>query len=78
VDLDDDLGKPSPEDLGRVRRWVEDRFINSITLLDFRLQRELPGVMAADATLQAAKLAVAKVMAAVEEVRNIATADERR
>lgn len=54
-----------------MRHWVEDRFVNAITPLDIRLQREMPGVMAADATLQSARGAVQRVMAAVEEIRRM-------
>jgi hypothetical protein len=70
--LDDDLSKLSPEDLRRVRRWVEDRMINAIYPLSIRLQMEMPGTMGADLTLQEARGAVDRVMEAVEEVRKLA------
>ena len=61
--LDDDLSSLSVEDLARVIRFIEDRFINAVAPLAIRLQMELPGVMAADASLQAAQKAVARVLA---------------
>jgi hypothetical protein len=70
--LDDDLSKLNPTDLERVVRWVEDRLINAITPLHVYLQQEMPGSLRADRTLQAAQVAVRKVMAAVEEVRRMA------
>ena len=67
--LDDDLSKLSAEDLARVCRFAEDRFLNAITPLDIRLQQEVPGSIRADQTLRAAQGAVKRVLAAVNEVR---------
>jgi hypothetical protein len=75
--LHDDLSKLNPTDLERVVRWVEDRMINAITPLDVYLQQEMPGSLRADRTLQAAQVAVRKVMAAVEEVRRMAECNRR-
>ena len=75
--LDDDLSKLNPTDLERVVRWVEDRMINAIMPLDVYLQQEMPRSLRADRTLQAAQVAVRKVMAAVEEVRRMAECNRR-
>jgi hypothetical protein len=66
----DDLSRLSREDLAIVLAFVQDRFINAVTGLDGRLQleRQCPGVVASDRTLQAAEHAVRKVLAAVKEV----------
>ena len=66
-----DLSGLAPEDLRRVTRWVEDRMINAVTPLYVRLQRERPGTLRADRTLQAAVTAVRKVLAGVEELRTL-------
>jgi len=68
---DDVLANLAPEDLGRVRRWIEDRFINAICPLAIHLNRELPWMLSADRTLQEAQHAVERVLAAVEEIRRI-------
>ena len=68
---DDALASLAPEDLGRVRRWIEDRFINAVCPLAFRLNREMPWMLSADRTLQEAQHAVERVLAAVEEIRRI-------
>lgn len=67
--LDDDLKNLAPEDLGRVRRWVEDRFVNAVCALAVRLRLAVPESVNSDRTLQAAKVAVDRVLAAVDEVR---------
>ena len=67
---DDDLTTLSPEDLDRVCRWVEDRFVNAVTPLAMELQKDRSGTLCADRTLLIAKRAVKRVLAAVEEVRN--------
>jgi len=68
---DDVLAHLAPEDLGRVRRWIEDRFVNAVCPLAIRLNLEMPWMLRADRTLQEAKRAVDRVLAAVEEVRRI-------
>jgi len=68
---DDVLANLAPEDLGRVRRWIEDRFINAVCPLAFHLNREMPWMLGADRTLQEAQRAVERVLAAVEEIRRI-------
>lgn len=72
MDLNQDLSKLSKEDLAIVRRWVEDAFVNAICPLATRLQMEMSGTLAADKTLQAAQVAVRKVMEKVEFVRDLA------
>jgi len=72
MDLSQDLSKLSKEDLAVVRRWIEDAFVNAICPLATRLQMEMPGTLAADKTLQAAQVAVRKVMEKVECVRALA------
>ena len=67
--LDDDLKCLAPEDLCRVRRWVEDRFVNAVCALSVRLRLAMPEGVSSDHTLQAAKVAVDRVLAAVDEVR---------
>ncbi len=67
-----DLTSLSPEDLRRVRAWVEDRFVNAVTPLHLRLQREPRGNFLCDATLCEAQRAVAHVMEHVEEIRALA------
>jgi hypothetical protein len=69
---DDDLSGLTPQDLARVCCWAEDRFINAVAALDYRLGLEPPGMLACDATLQVARHAVAQVLAGVEEVRAMA------
>ena len=69
----DDLTKLSAEHLAIVLAWAQDRLINAIAGLDGRLQLEMPGTLAADKTLQAARHAVKRVMAAVDEVKAAAT-----
>lgn len=68
---DDVLASLAPEDLGRVRRWIEDRFINAVCPLAIHLNREVPWMLSADRTLQEAQRAVERVLAAVEEIRRI-------
>jgi hypothetical protein len=68
---DDDLASLPPEDLSRVRRWIEDRFINAVCPLMLRLRLEMPRLLNADRTLQEAQRTVDRVMAAVDEVRRI-------
>jgi acetoin utilization deacetylase AcuC-like enzyme len=66
-----DLSTLHPEDLERVCRWVEDRFINAVTPLAIRMQIEFPDGPCADRTLQAAQWAVKGVLEAVEELRTM-------
>lgn len=68
---DEKLTDLAPEDLGRVRRWIEDRFINAVCPLEFHLHRDMPWFLGADRTLQEAHRAVERVLAAVEEIRRI-------
>jgi hypothetical protein len=70
--LDDDLSKLSPEDLRRVCLYIEDRVGNAINPLAVRLQMEMPGTLAADVTLQAARRTVDRLMAIIKEVRTLA------
>ena len=76
--FDDDLSKLAPEDLRRVCRWVEDRMINAVTPLDMELQRQVPGMMAADVVYQRARRAVDRVVQIVGEVRALARGDDGR
>ena len=69
--LDDDLRHLAPEDLNRVRRWVEDRFVNAVCPLAVRLRLSMPENLRSDYTLQTALVAVERVMAAVDEVRRM-------
>lgn len=68
---DDALTNLKPEDLGRVRSWIEDRFLNAVCPLALRLNLETPWVLSEDRTLQEAQRTIEKVLAAVEEVRRI-------
>ena len=68
---DDVLATLAPDDLGRVRRWIEDRFINAICPLVIHLNREMPWMLSPDRTLQEAQRTVERVLAAVEEIRRI-------
>ena len=68
---DDVLTNLPPEDLGRVRLWIEDRFINAVCPLAIRLNLEMPWMLSADRTLQEAQRAVERVLAAVEEIRRL-------
>ncbi|MBI4241487.1 MAG: hypothetical protein HY613_07195 [Candidatus Rokubacteria bacterium] len=69
--FDDRLDRLSIDELRRVVRFVEDRFVNAVTPLSVRLQMEMPGSLRADPTLQAAQDAVKRVLGGVEEARNI-------
>lgn len=71
-ELDADLSKLRPEDLRRVRLWVEDRLINAVTPLDIRLQMQMPGTMAADVVYREAARTVKQVVAIVDEIRALA------
>jgi hypothetical protein len=68
---DDSLAGLRPEDLGRVRSWIEDRFINAVCPLALRLNMETPLQLSKDRTLQEARRTVDRVLALVEEVRRI-------
>ena len=68
---DDSLARLRPEDLGRVRSWIEDRFINAVCPLALRLNMETPWQLSKDRTLQEARRTIDRVLAAVEEVRRI-------
>jgi hypothetical protein len=69
--LDDDLKNLAPEDLGRVRRWVEDRFVNAVCPLMVQLRLSTPENEPFESTLQVAQVAVERVLAAVDEVRRM-------
>ncbi|MBI4241480.1 MAG: hypothetical protein HY613_07160 [Candidatus Rokubacteria bacterium] len=71
INFDDRLDLLSTDDLRRVVRFIEDRFVNSVTPLSVRLQMEMPGTLRADRTLRAAQDAVKRVLGAVDEARNI-------
>lgn len=71
LSLEDDLKQLTPEDLNRVRRWVEDRFVNAVCPLAVRLRLSMPENLRSDYTLQTALVAVERVMAAVDEVRRM-------
>ena len=68
---DDSLASLRPEDLGRVRSWIEDRFINAVCPLALRLNMEMPWLLTKDRTLQEAQRTIDRVLAAVEEIRRI-------
>jgi hypothetical protein len=68
---DETLAKLTPEDLGRVRTWIEDRFLNAVCPLALRLHREMPSLLSKDHALQEAQRTVERVLAAVEEIRRI-------
>jgi len=68
---DDALASLTPEDLGRVRSWIEDRFLNAVCPLALRLKMETPLLLSTDRTLQEAQRTIARVLAAVEEVRRL-------
>jgi hypothetical protein len=70
--FDHDLSQLSPDDRLRVCRWIEDRFVNAITPLGMRMQREPRVVIDCDPTLQAAAKAVERVMDGVDEARVLA------
>ena len=67
--FDDRLEVLVTEDLRRVLRWSEDRLLNIVTPLDIHLQRQMPGVIAADPALQCARKTVERIIAVVDEVR---------
>jgi hypothetical protein len=68
---DEALAKLGPEDLGRVRSWIEDRFVNAVCPLALRLNMEMPWLLSKDSTLQEAQRTIERVLAAVDEVRRI-------
>jgi len=76
--LDDDLSKLSSEDLRRVCLFIEDRFVNAVAPLDMELQRQMPGVMAADVVYQRARRAVDRVLQIVGEVRGLTAASRQQ
>jgi hypothetical protein len=69
---DDDISGLSPQDLQRVCLYIEDRFVNAVTPLAIRLQRELPGVRDTNPTLETAQRAVDRILEVVDEVRWLA------
>ena len=71
LSLDDDLKHLASEDLGRVRRWIEDKFVNAVCPLVVRLRLAVPERVYTDHTLMAAQVAVDRVLAAVDEVRRM-------
>jgi hypothetical protein len=68
---EDTLAKLTPEDLGRVRHWIEDRFLNAVCPLALRLNREMPSLLSKDHALQEAQRTIERVLAAVEEIRRM-------
>jgi len=64
---DMDITPLSAADLSRVVAWLQHRLNNGIMPLAVHIGRELPGVIRADPTLQAARHAVAVVQAVVSE-----------
>lgn len=68
---DDALTNLTPEDLGRVRSWIEDRFLNAVCPLALRLNLETPLLLSTDRTLQEAQRTIARVLAAVDEIRRL-------
>ncbi len=74
---DCDLSRLAPEDIARVRRWAEDRILNAITPLSYRLQLAPPWAIACDKTLLAATRAVERLENIVAEVRDLRSADRR-
>jgi hypothetical protein len=68
---DDALANLTPEDLGRVRSWIEDRFLNAVCPLALRLNLEMPWLLSRNPALQEAQRTIERVLAAVEEVRRI-------
>jgi hypothetical protein len=70
--FDDDLRNLGPEDMLRVRRWIEDRFVNAVYPLAIRLMMENPRGRQRNRTVQEAKRTVDRVLEAVEEVRKMA------
>jgi len=68
---DDSLANLTPEDLGRVRSWIEDRFLNAVCPLALRLNLGMPSLLSRDRTLQEAQRTIERVLAAVEEVRRM-------
>jgi hypothetical protein len=69
---DDDLRKLAPEDLRRVKCYLEDRLVNAVCALDARLQMQCPGTMRADVVYQEARRTVDRVLIIVNEVRALA------
>jgi hypothetical protein len=83
--LDDDLSKLSAEDLRRVCRFVEDRFVNAVAPLDMELQRAAVQRATSnverrtDLVYQRARYTVDRVLQIVGEVRGLMqNADTRR
>jgi len=70
--FDDDLTNLGAEDLLRVRRWIEDRFVNAIYPLAIHLMLEPPRGHQRTRTLREAKRTVDRVLEVVEEVRKLA------
>ena len=68
---DEALVKLHPDDLVRVRSWIEDRFLNAVCPLALRLNMEMPWLLSKDSTLQEAQRTIDRVLAAVEEIRRI-------
>lgn len=72
-----DLTQIPPEHLAVLRRWVEDRFVNAVTPLSIRLQREPHGNFLCDLTLREARKTVDHVMEHVNEIRALSDATGR-
>lgn len=68
--IEDDLEKLSPDDLRRVCRWAEDRFVNAVTPLAVQLQLD-ERTGGGEHTLAAARWAVRRILDAIDEVRRI-------
>lgn len=71
--IEEDLEKLSPDDLRRVCRWAEDRLVNAVTPLAVQLQMDARVESRGDHTLAAARWAVFRILAAVDEVRRISS-----
>jgi len=68
----DEIAALSLDQRRAVCRLIEDRFVNAIQPLSIRLQRESPVNLACDVTLQEAQRTLERVMAHVNEIRQVA------